>query len=201
MTSHRLSRRRFAAALGAAMVIAPSRIVFAAGPTIKVTRDPGCGCCEAWADHLKANGFAVTVVDDPKINRLKAKLGVPSELASCHTAEVEGYVIEGHVPAGAIKRLLSQRPKIKGLAVPGMPVGSPGMEVEGRPPETYSVMAFGPGGKTVFARYKGADDSGNLSCRAILWRTGIHFTDCALVHVLDAVRPAAECTLGQAWLP
>ena len=139
-------------------VIAPARIVFAAAPKIKVTRDPGCGCCEAWADHLKANGFAVTIVDDPKINRLKAKLGVPSDLASCHTAEVEGYVVEGHVPAGAIKRLLAQRPKVKGLAVPGMPVGSPGMEVEGRPPETYSVMAFGPSGKTVFARYKGADE-------------------------------------------
>ena len=158
MTSHPMSRRRFAAALGAAVVIAPSQIVFAAGPKIAVTRDPGCGCCEAWADHLKANGFAVTIVDDPKINRLKAKLGVPSDLASCHTAEVEGYVVEGHVPAGAIKRLLAQRPKVKGLAVPGMPVGSPGMEVEGRPPDTYSVMAFGPSGKTVFARYKGADE-------------------------------------------
>jgi hypothetical protein len=153
-----LSRRGFVAALGATFVMASARPLFAAGTAITVTKDPNCGCCDAWADHLKANGFAVTIVEDAKINRLKARLGVPSALASCHTAEVDGYVIEGHVPAGAIRRLLAQRPKAKGLAVPGMPIGSPGMEVPGTAPDVYAVMLFGAGGKTVFARYKGADE-------------------------------------------
>ncbi len=153
-----LSRRRFVATLGAAFMIAPVRPLAAADTTITVTKDPSCGCCTAWADHLKANGFAVKIVEDPQINRMKARLGVPSDLASCHTAEVEGYVIEGHVPASAIRRLLAQRPKAKGLAVPGMPVGSPGMEVPGTAPEIYAVMMFGPEGNKVFARYKGADE-------------------------------------------
>jgi hypothetical protein len=152
-----LSRRNFIAALGAAFLVAP-RPLFAADTAITVTKDPNCGCCDAWADHLKANGFAVTIVEDAKINRLKARLGVPSALASCHTAEVDGYVIEGHVPAGAIRRLLAQRPKAKGLAVPGMPIGSPGMEVPDHAPEVYAVMLFGPGGTKVFARYKGTDE-------------------------------------------
>ena len=152
-----LSRRGFVA-LGAAFVIAPARPLFAADTTITVTKDPNCGCCEAWADHLKANGFAVKIVEDPQINRVKARLGVPSDLYSCHTAEVDGYVIEGHVPASAIRRLLAQRPNAKGLAAPGMPVGSPGMEVPGSPPEVYAVMIFGSGGSKLFARYKGADE-------------------------------------------
>jgi hypothetical protein len=153
-----LSRRNFVSALGAAFVMASAHPLFAAGTAITVTKDPNCGCCDAWADHLKANGFAVTIVEDAKINRLKARLGVPSALASCHTAEVDGYVIEGHVPAGAIRRLLAQRPKAKGLAVPGMPIGSPGMEVPDQAPEVYAVMLFGPGGTKVFARYRGADE-------------------------------------------
>ena len=155
MTRSELSRRGFVAALGAAFVIAPAYPLFAAGTAITVTKDPSCGCCDAWADHLKANGFAVTIVEDAKINRLKARLGVPSALASCHTAEVDGYVIEGHVPAGAIRRLLAQRPKAKGLAVPGMPIGSPGMEVPGQKPQAYDVVAFDKQGQTkVFASHK-----------------------------------------------
>ena len=153
-----LSRRGFVAALGAACVIAPARPLFAADTAITVTKDPNCACCEGWADHLKANGFAVTIVEDAQINRVKARLGVPADLHSCHTAEVEGYVIEGHVPAGAIRRLLAQRPNAKGLSAPGMPVGSPGMEVPGSPPEVYAVMIFGPEGSKPFARYKGADE-------------------------------------------
>jgi len=153
-----LSRRHFVAVLGTAFVIAPTRSVFAVGPAITVTKDPNCGCCDGWADHLKANGFAVNIIEDPQINRVKARLGVPAALASCHTAEIEGYVIEGHVPASAIRRLLALRPKARGLAVPGMPVGSPGMEIEGTPPEIYAVIAFGPGGQTVFARFKGTDE-------------------------------------------
>jgi hypothetical protein len=140
------------------LVIAGSRFGYAAGPSITVTKDPNCGCCTAWAEHLRANGFAVQMIDDPQINRVKARLGIPHDLVSCHTAEIEGYIIEGHVPASAIRRLLAQRTQIKGLSVPGMPVGSPGMEVEGSPAETYDVIAFGPGGNKVFARYHGAKE-------------------------------------------
>ncbi len=126
-------------------------------PKLTVTKDPNCGCCTGWADHIRAAGFPVEIVETGEITRVKARLGVPRHLAACHTAEVEAYVIEGHVPAKAIRRLLAERPQIKGLAVPGMPVGSPGMEVEGTPPETYDVIAFGPSGETRFERFKGAD--------------------------------------------
>ena len=125
-------------------------------PSIKVSRDPSCGCCGAWADHLRQAGFAVDVVETSQLNRIKARLGVPQELASCHTAEVAGYVVEGHVPAPAIKRLIRDKPQATGLAVPGMPVGSPGMDVEGANPDTYDVVLFGPSGKRSFARYRGA---------------------------------------------
>ncbi len=154
--SLKLNRRAVLFALvSAGFAAVPSRAP-ASSPKINVTKDPNCGCCNAWAKHLDENGFAVSLVNNPQINRLKAKLGVPAALASCHTAQTEGYVIEGHVPADAIHRLLRDRPKLSGLAVPGMPVGSPGMEVEGTPPETYSVIGFGPGGQSVFAHYKGA---------------------------------------------
>lgn len=154
------TRRNFLilAALTGAALVAGRQWVLASPTPVRVTRDPNCGCCTAWADHLRQNAFAVTVVDDPAINRVKARLGVPRDLTSCHTAEVGGYVIEGHVPAGAIRKLLSQRPAITGLSVPGMPVGSPGMEVEGRSPDTYDVIAFGPAGNSVFARYEGAKE-------------------------------------------
>lgn len=124
-------------------------------PRLTVTKDPSCACCAGWVDHLRASGLTADVVESAEVDRLKARLGVPQDLASCHTAEVGGYVIEGHVPAGAIKRLLAERPRAKGLAVPGMPVGSPGMEVEGSTPETYDVVLFGSE-RRVFARYKGA---------------------------------------------
>lgn len=151
-----LKRRAFFVSLASVYAAASFPIAFAAQPKITVIKDPSCGCCTAWAMHLRETGFDVTLIDNPQINRGKAKLGVPSALASCHTAETDGYVIEGHVPADAIHRLLRDRPKVRGLAVPGMPIGSPGMEVEGTPPETYSVIAFGPGGQFVFARYEGA---------------------------------------------
>ena len=125
-------------------------------PKVAVTKDPSCGCCGKWVTHLKEAGFPVEVTDSAGVNRLKVLLGVPQALASCHTAEVDGYVIEGHVPASAIKRLLAERPQGRGLAVPGMPVGSPGMEVEGSEPETYSVILFGPSGQRPFARFRGA---------------------------------------------
>lgn len=125
-------------------------------PQIRVNRDPSCGCCGAWVNHLRESGFAVDVIETAEINRVKVRLGVPQALASCHTAEVDGYVIEGHVPAAAIKRLLNEGPQGKGLAVPGMPIGSPGMEIEGSEPETYDVVLFGPSGQRTFARFRGA---------------------------------------------
>lgn len=151
------TRRACIAGLAAFAVAGPA-LAAEALPKVTVTKDPSCGCCGAWVDHLKAAGFPVEVIESAEVNRLKAKLGVPRALASCHTAEVAGYVIEGHVPAGAIKRLVAEKPQAKGLAVPGMPVGSPGMEVEGAPPETYNVVLFGPAGERVFARYRGAQE-------------------------------------------
>lgn len=127
-------------------------------PSIKVHRDPGCGCCGAWVDHLRASGFTAEVVETVEMLRVKTKLGVPQSLASCHTAEVDRYLIEGHVPASAIKRLLRERPRAKGLAVPGMPVGSPGMEVKGTAPETYEVVLFGNFGQRSFVRYTGGTE-------------------------------------------
>jgi hypothetical protein len=124
----------------------------AAKPLVKVTKDPSCGCCGAWVDHVRKAGFPVEVIESAEVNRLKVRLGVPQDLASCHTAEVGGYVIEGHVPAEAIKRLLAEKPQAKGLAVPGMPVGSPGMEVKGVEDEVYEVV---PSSQTTFARYRG----------------------------------------------
>ncbi|GJE78532.1 DUF411 domain-containing protein [Methylorubrum suomiense] len=123
-------------------------------PEIQVTKDPSCGCCEAWVTHIRAAGFPVQVTEAP-VNPVKARLGVPRSLASCHTAQVGGYVIEGHVPAGAILRLLAEKPPGIGLAVPGMPVGSPGMEADGVPPDTYDVILFGPELQRPFARYRG----------------------------------------------
>ena len=149
-------RRTILAGLGASATLMGST-AFAEGalPKVAVTKDPSCGCCGNWVAHLKDAGFPVDVTESTEGNRLKVRLGVPKALASCHTAEVDGYVIEGHVPASAIKRLLAQRPEGRGLAVPGMPVGSPGMEVEGMQPETYEVILFGPSGQRTFARFRG----------------------------------------------
>lgn len=151
-----ISRRRFLVSLTATVLLARSGVnAFAASLRIAVHKDPNCGCCGGWVDHLRANGFEANVTETAQPNRIKARLGVPNELASCHTAEIEGFIIEGHVPAESIRKLLSQRPTIHGLAVPGMPVGSPGMEVAGTAPEIYDVIAFGPLGQSVFARYQG----------------------------------------------
>jgi len=152
----RLTRRT--TLVGLAAIAIPIRRAGASAeglPTIVVTKDPNCGCCSGWVDHLRAAGFSATVMESPDVNRVKARLGVPEDLASCHTAEVAGYVVEGHVPADAVKRLLAEQPRARGLAVAGMPIGSPGMEVAGADPETYEVVLFGPAGRTTFARYRG----------------------------------------------
>lgn len=124
-------------------------------PKMTVTRDSNCGCCGNWVAHVKAAGFPVEMVEVSDLAPLKARLGVPDPLASCHTAEIGGYVVEGHVPAEAIRRLLVERPKAIGLAVAGMPVGSPGMEVAGQALDIYEIVIFSAGRQHLFARYRG----------------------------------------------
>lgn len=127
----------------------------AAPATMIVHRDALCGCCEAWVAHIRAAGIAARVIVEADMSAIKQRLRVPEELASCHTAEIGGYIIEGHVPAGAVQQLLRARPEAIGLSAPGMPIGSPGMETGGTP-ETYDVMLFGTKGVTRFGRYRGA---------------------------------------------
>jgi hypothetical protein len=148
-----LTRRSMLALAGSASIGIATGASAAAKPAISVSKDPYCGCCTGWVEHLRRNGFVATVVDSADMQAVKARLGVPAELASCHTAEIAGYVIEGHVPARAINRLLTEKPKARGLAVPGMPAGSPGME--GGKPETYEVVLFGEGHPVSFGRFIG----------------------------------------------
>jgi hypothetical protein len=123
-----------------------SRRSTAATSRITVYKDPTCGCCGKWAEHLRSNGFEVTVQETKDLATYRKKYGVPESLASCHTGVVDGYAIEGHVPAREIQRLLKERPKAKGLAVPGMPMGSPGMEAAKT--QAYSVMIFDVSGRS-----------------------------------------------------
>jgi len=124
-----------------------------ARPTLTVFKSPTCGCCSKWVEHMEAAGFNVRVEDVQDLSAIKARFHVPGTLHACHTALVEGYVIEGHVPAADVWRLLREKPDVTGLAVPGMPVGSPGME-QGFRVDPYDVLAFTTDGRTqVFARY------------------------------------------------
>lgn len=128
----------------------------AAAPSPKMTvyKTRTCGCCGKWVEHLRTNGFEVTVNDVPSTVEYRKMHGVPDALASCHTAVVGGYTVEGHIPAADIHRLLKQRPKGKGIAVPGMPMGSPGMEGPRR--QAYSVLLFQADGSTVvFEKHAG----------------------------------------------
>ena len=129
------------------------KLAAAGEPLMHVYKSPYCGCCAAWVDHMKANGFRVEVTDLQDISRAKTLHGIDEDLQSCHTAVVDGYLIEGHVPAADVKRLLTERPKAAGLSVPGMPIGSPGMEMDNRT-EPYDVVLYDrEGGRTVFSRY------------------------------------------------
>ena len=122
-------------------------------PHIKVYKSEGCGCCEAWIDHLKTNGFSVAAKNVPSPGDYRKIGGIPNELGSCHTGVIQGYAIEGHVPAGDIKRLLKDRPAAKGLAVPAMPAGSPGMEASRR--DAYDVFLVQSNGtRSVYTHYK-----------------------------------------------
>jgi len=128
---------------------------FADTTNIQVYKTPTCGCCTKWVDHLREAGFTVDVTELSTLNAVKAINGVPANLASCHTAIVEGYVIEGHVPASDVERLLKERPTVAGLAVPGMPMGSPGMEhSDPARHQAYEVVSFGAGGEKIFSRHK-----------------------------------------------
>lgn len=138
----------------AATLLVPGLASAEAAPTtVTVYKDPSCGCCKKWVTHLSANGFAPVVHDRSDMEALKNSLGVPAALRSCHTAVAGMYLIEGHVPAADVKQLLSTKPKgILGLAAPGMPSGSPGMETGTT--ERYDVIAFSTDGKTrVFATH------------------------------------------------
>lgn len=123
-----------------------------AAPQVEVFKSPYCGCCEGWIQHLRQNGFEVQAHDVNDVPAARSKLGMPDRLGSCHTAKVGGYVVEGHVPAADIQRLLKEKPKALGLAVPSMPPGSPGMEsAQAVPYDTMLVQA--DGSTRVFARH------------------------------------------------
>ncbi|RBP16810.1 hypothetical protein DFR50_10487 [Roseiarcus fermentans] len=115
-----------------------------------VYRSPSCGCCEGWVAYLKSNGFDATAVSTDDLGAIKAKMNVPADMQSCHTATIAGYGVEGHAPIEAIARLLAERPHVTGIAVPGMPGGSPGMP---GPKEPFTVFTFGPAGETEFMRF------------------------------------------------
>ena len=116
--------------------------------TVTVYKNPSCACCGAWVDHMRAAGFELDVRDVNDLQSIKTENGVTPRLGSCHTALVDGYVIEGHVPADLVQKMLTEKPEIAGLSVPGMVVGSPGMEVPGQPAQPYDVIAFDANGKT-----------------------------------------------------
>lgn len=153
-----MNRRTAMLGLGCAFV-SLSRVAVAetdrsARPLVQIALSPTCGCCKEWVTHLQHNGFETSVEAVPEINRRKTAARIPTEFWSCHTAFVGGYFIEGHVPADDIRRLLNERPKARGLAVPGMPVGSPGMEMPGTPADKYRTLLVGIDNRaTVWAQH------------------------------------------------
>lgn len=153
-----LNRRSFMASAAVAALCGTVSAATAAPalPNVTVYKSPSCGCCHLWVEHMRKEGFRMKVVDLPDLTEQHAKFEVPAEFTGCHVAEVDGYFIEGHVPAREIRRLLSERPAgARGLAVPGMPLGSPGMEYGSRR-DPYEVVLLSSGNKTsVFARYPG----------------------------------------------
>lgn len=158
----RLGRRgALALVLGAgAALLTPFATAQQGRPAMHVRRDAGCGCCLAWVEIMRRSGrFTITVTNEADMSAVKQGLGVPLDLASCHTATVAGFAIEGHVPLADVLRLIETRPAgVRGIAVPGMPVGSPGMEQSGIGREAFAVIAFsGDGARQVIARYPARD--------------------------------------------
>lgn len=161
-TSAMIDRRVFVSRMAGLVALgATSRRLWAelpalaAGPTfITIYKSSTCGCCTKWVDHVRAGGFSPVVQDEEQMDKLKDKLGVPSGVRSCHTAQVDGYLIEGHVPSSDIRRLLAERPKVAGLAVPEMPPLTPGMAPDGVEPQDFDVLTFQRDGSTrTFARH------------------------------------------------
>ena len=152
-----ISRRDFVArTAGLAALLGGTRLLAQPDPATPITvyKSASCGCCAKWVDHLREHGFTPTVHDEENMEAIKDEMGVPAEMRSCHTALLGKYLVEGHVPADDLRRLLAERPAIAGLAVPGMPGSTPGMAVPGQPHESYEVIAFARGAKpTVFARH------------------------------------------------
>ncbi len=137
----------------AAPALGEARPPIGAPPPILVYKTPTCGCCKGWIAHLEKEGFAPRIEEVPNLDALKKRLGIPGVVVSCHTAVIEGYAVEGHVPATAIRQLLRERPAVAGIGVTGMPLGSPGMEGLGRK-DPFDVLAFDRKGKTrVFAHF------------------------------------------------
>ncbi len=146
--------RRLISVLAASMIwVAGATASHADGHDVTVFKDPNCGCCALWVDHMRADGFQVVVRNLEGLDRVKQLADVPGDLHACHTAIVDGYVVEGHVPAASVQRLLAERPEVRGIAVPGMPMGSPGMP--GEPADMFDVITFGDAGQSVFETYRG----------------------------------------------
>lgn len=143
----KLLRYTFFSLLGLFMVSACTPSNSQPRPSVTVYKTPTCGCCKKWVTHLESAGFTVKSTDLPDLSDIKTQFGVPRNLQSCHTAVVDGYVVEGHVPADVVEKMLREKPEIAGISVPGMPIGSPGMEVEGRPADRYNIMAFDKDGQ------------------------------------------------------
>jgi hypothetical protein len=138
------TRIRALALISVAVVAASCSNTASAGPVVTMYKTPTCGCCGLWADHMRENGFTVQEVVRANLSAIRQEYGVPGNMISCHTAVVDGYALEGHVPADVVERLLRERPAVAGIAVPGMPLGSPGMEQLGRW-EPYEVFTFAGG--------------------------------------------------------
>ena len=153
LKSFETSLTRRAALLSAAAFLFVRGAKAAEEQVVTVYKDLRCGCCSDWMKHLQSNGFVTKAVNTTNVDAVKSQFSVPADLATCHTAQVGQYVIEGHVPAAAIKRLLVEKPNATGLAVAGMPVGSPGME--GGRPERYDVVLFGPSSRSIYMRFVG----------------------------------------------
>lgn len=151
-----IDRRAFIGSAPMALLgfAAPALAIQRGRTAIRVHKTPWCGCCGGWVEHLRANGFQPSVVEHQDLTPVARRLGVPDSLRSCHSAEVGGYFIEGHVPAADIRRLLAERPQALGLAVPGMPIGSPGMEQDGRRQPYRTMLVLRGGAVRAFARHE-----------------------------------------------
>jgi hypothetical protein len=148
LTSRRAAILTFSAALAWSATAWTAAQTRASRPELTVYKSSTCGCCSNWVEHMKANGFDVKAIDVDDIDKVKLEHGVPASAASCHTALVNGYIVEGHVPADAVLKMLRDKPAIAGIAVPGMPIGAPGMEMPNGQKEPYTIVSFDKSGKT-----------------------------------------------------